>query len=237
MRRCTGIALLIVGSLAVIARAGYGIPFTFPTLKLSAGATTVTIVDGTVQDSNPLPGWVGYNGAVGNGWTVSVTGESKPAIGSATGPQMDLLVGAQPTGNGPITTLTISFSDNGFGPSDNDVATSIGGTLKTATVTFKTYQDPAPGNTDFALTNLLTSQGPFGPFTKQGTFGGNASGALSSGAYPFSLTEVVTIKDTAKNDSTTFDASITVLPEPGTLLLLGSGLVGLGYLRFRRRAR
>jgi hypothetical protein len=201
--------------------------YAIPTLQLTDGVTTVMIVDGTAADSNPVAGAVTFIGVVGNWVTNVTTGITMPLLGSATLPFMDLnSVDVTSIGGG---TLNIMFSEVGFGPllAPTGFMSDIGGTLNSAAgsrVTYNTYLDA--GNVLFATTNLLNSQTFTHPLT---AFSGSA-GSLAVGPLPtYSLTQDITIVHPGFG-STSLDATTTI-PEPGTLMLLGSGLLGMGFLR------
>jgi hypothetical protein len=202
-----------------------------PTLYLSDGVNSVTVVDGGAGDSNPLAGVVTFNGSIGLNWTLNVTtGISKPMLGSQTQPWMDLnSVNATSKGAG---SLTIKLSDTGFGPVSGKLTSKIGGTTQ-GIVTMNTYADA--GNGVFALTTPLTSQGAFGTGTGTKAFASTASTTLN-GALPFSLTEVATITHNRQAVSS-FNEELRV-PDAGlTLALLGMSLIGLAaFTRNRKTA-
>jgi hypothetical protein len=206
-----------------------------PTLYLSDGTVggTVTIVDGGPLDSSPDAGVVTYNGSVGANWTLNVTtGMSKPLLGSARQPWMDLnSVNATSKGAG---TMTIKFSDNGFGPVNGKLVSKIGGTTQ-GKVSMNTYADA--GNNIFALTTPLTTQGIFGNGSTSVPFASSASYSLAMGAeLPFSLTEVATITHT-KRAVTSFNEELRVPDSGMTLAMLGSGLIALtAFARTRKTA-
>src|ERR1017187_7133112 len=189
---------LIVLTVALGTLAVTGSALAIPTLTISDGVTTTTLigVSGIVSYVN-----TNFDGA----WSVViVTGETKPVLGSACNPAMDLNI--QATSLTPSPPLTISFSDNGFGPSPGNFVAKLTGHVNPGTgqnVTYNTYYDAA--NVTGAKTTLLTASGILAPPTYSST---NSSGAINQTLY--SLTQVVTIggAGAGAGGSYTFDATI-----------------------------
>lgn len=199
-----------------------------PTMTISDGINPViTIVDGGAGDSNlGTAGVVGYNGSVGL-WNLVVSiGQTKPFLGSAEAPHMDLNYVVTSTGAG---TITIKWSDTDFTAGSAGFAAEIGGTTA-GSVQFSTYADA--GNTLFGTGIQLTSQSfnssPFSGTASHGAVGDNS----------FSLTEVLVITHGSGTTSDSGDASLATVPDGGaTVTLLGTALAGLGLMGsfFKRR--
>lgn len=211
-----------------------GIIFSGPgtaAIRISDGVHTITCMDNDPCDSNSNTGVVTLNTAL-DGWFINVdTGESKNVLGSANSPEMDLNYDAvyntlaQVAGDG---TLTISFSDTGFLATPAGFTASIGGTFggHITNVSFADYADP--GNSLFATTDPLC-----GESFKKSPYVGTCAGKYT-GTSPYSLTEVITLTNPNRQNSQSSGDHSLIAPEPGTLLLMGVALAGLGFVSRRR---
>lgn len=161
---------------------------------LAAYANPVlTITDGVTTNSVTL----NNNGAgffstasFDSSWSVvTVAGESKPSIGSSNSPNME--VDIQATTLGSANALTITLTDNNFGPTsgNNNVTANFNGQVVSGNggvVTFNTFYDT--NNNLGAETTPLTSSGGMAP----NIYSSTETASLSQSG-PYSLTEVVTI--------------------------------------------
>ncbi len=206
-------------------------------LQLQNGATIVTIGDNSANDSNGSTGVITYMGAVGNFNTNITTGSSKPAVGGATTPELDLTSLNITNDTDSPQTLTLLFSDNNFGPVTGTPQASLSITQlgqspsgpANGSVSYRGYFDSA--NMTLAQTTLLTS---IGPITTTGN--GSNSGSLGTFANPFALTQAVTI---TLNAGGTFLGSanldIVPVPEVNTVLagVLATIVIGVSFARRR----
>jgi len=190
-----------------------------PTLTIFDGVNPlVTIVDGSAADYNSFAGAVLAVTNVGVWNLVITSGATKPVFGSATNPLMDLAIQASSSAAG---SLTVTFSDNNFGPATGTLNASISGVVyagASETVDYQVYG--SAGNAVGSTTTLLANVGTALPIPLVA----NASGPLTL-ANPYSLTQVVKLTSFgASSDSMDASFNVTPVPEPGMFALPGLGL-------------
>jgi hypothetical protein len=213
-------------------------------LQITSGSFTAIITDnGTCSgtacvslsgDINPTAGTDSITGSI-NGWALNIIS------GSSNSPDLipfgiditSLTATCAPSKPCSAAPLHVIYSDTGF-----NVPVLAGGFLTTYSNT-----QSGSGSTDesayFANTNTLfneaSSIGTVGPFTGSNTDSANGGTMAAGPTYSLTLDQIFKANGSAVSFSA--DGDITAVPEPGSIALVGTGLIGLAGLLRRRLLR
>lgn len=195
-------------------------------LQLVSGSTTVTV---------PGTGTTSYSNSNFNGWNIFISFGSSNSPGlSPYGLDLNALVTCNGAAACATKPLDIFYSDTGF--TGSVPAGKFQTTYSATTTGSGATSEIAWANASNSLfaTGAGNKIGETGPFNAAGGFGTATGGPGISGPYSLTIEEIFT--DTSGVVSFSTDANVTKTPEPGSMVMLGTGLLGLGLCGlFRRR--
>lgn len=219
---------LLAGAMLMMATSAMAVPTTALEVSATGAGSPITIYDGSSLDLAVGPGGggvVSWFGDIGNFKFNFTGGTTNPAIGSAEVPMMHLNGNAYtPISSGGL--FTVKFSSTDFGPMANGLTGFISSLNGAGGVqSLDVYFDAS--NALFGQATHVANLNAINTFdTYYGIPDNN----------PFSLTMVATIAF-GTTGAASFDNTVAPVPEPGTMMLFGIGMLGMAIYGKRRMNR
>jgi hypothetical protein len=204
--------------------------------RLTSGTTTIDVLDGSALDSCPYTNCIAYTGSL-NGWSVTMTTPLPVAVDPVDGSPLVFEINSVAATSAEIDPITLEFSEDNMIFNQPEMLLVVRGAMSSNTFTSTANFNLWTGAARFDERHLIgcspTATGcPLGLTFNTSPFSGTSIGPVTPSDTSLTIRAFIDLGDGA-DGSASFDAAAVKAPEPVSIMLLGSGLIILGAVRWR----